>query len=297
MQGENARTSDFGFRPLRTPEEYRQAEELQREALGPDAAQTVPSALLKGLQDNGGLVLGAFTDIYLAGVTATSIGWDGSTLYQLAHVTVVRPAYQNHRVGFRLSVFLRDEVLRLGLAEVRFAFDPLHRPSAALAVRQLGARPEAYRPNYFGQFLGPNELRDESDRLQARWALSSAEVERRVAGGRPSPGADAARQAGAAPLVETELGESGLRLPIAVSEPAGDDATVEVPFDLASIRTHEARSVRRWRHAVRDAFRIAFDLGFEADDFAVVPIEHERRAFYFLRRTGRTHAVPDPSRP
>jgi predicted GNAT superfamily acetyltransferase len=277
-------TPGFAFRPLRKPDEYRHAEALQREGLGNDAALAVPAPVLRTVQDNGGLVLGAFVDIYLAGVTISSIGWDGSTLYHLSHVTVVRPEYQNHQVGFRLKAFQRDEVLRLGLGEVRWTFDPLQRSSASLSLRRLGARPDRYLTNYFGHLEEEGGPRDESDRLHVRWTLGAPEVERRLAGELPKPEDDLARQARAVAIVRTEPGESGLRLPTAVEEPSGPDASIEVPFDLASVRTHEAASARRWRHAVRDAFRAALDLGYLVDDFATVKVERERRCFYFLSR-------------
>jgi predicted GNAT superfamily acetyltransferase len=293
---EPERPSDFAFRPLRKPEEYRHAEELQREALGPESAVVVPAAVLRTVQDNGGLVLGAFVDIYLAGCTVASIGWDGAVLYQHSHVTVVRPEYRNHRVGFRLKAYLRDEVLRLGLGEVRWAFDPLHRPSASLSVRHLGARPDALLPNYFGQTAEAGALRDETDRLHVRWTLADPAVERRMAGERPTVEEDRRRQTAARAIVETETAETGLRVPTAVAEPDGPEAHLEIPFDIASIRAHEPDATRRWRHAVRDAFRAAFDLGYVVDDFVAVPIEHERRGFYLLRRGPAPPGEPAPSR-
>jgi len=281
---------DFTFRALQKPEEFRQAEELQREALGPEAALAVPAPLAKTVQDNGGIVLGAFADIYLAGAVVATLGWDGSILYQNVLTTVVRPEYQNHRVGFRLAAILREEVLRLGLGEVRWGVDPVHRPSASLSVRRLGARAEGYRANYFGQLAEPNGPRDESDRLRMRWPLADPTVERRLQGGVPAAEDDRARWSAASALVETEVGETGLRLPTAVSEPEGATAHLEIPFDLASIRSHEPGAVRRWRHAVRDAFRVVFDLGYGVDDFATLAIEHERRSFYLLSKP----ATPGP---
>ena len=282
MAGAAGRSGGFAFRPLKKPEEFRHAEELQREGLGDEGAAWVPAPLLRSVQDNGGLVLGAFADIYLAGLTVSSIGWDGSTLYHQALVTVVRPEYQKHRVGFRLLAFARDEVLRLGLGEVRGEFDPLSRAAASLSVRRLGARPDRYLTDYYGQATPGAGGRDETDRLHVRWELSAPEVERRVGGTVPGADDDLARHGRSFPIVQTELGESGLRLPTQVAEPNGSSATLEIPFDLASIRAHEPRSVRRWRHAVRDAFRAAFDLGYAVDDVAAVLLEHERRAFYFL---------------
>jgi len=276
---------EFAFRALRKPEEYRHAEELQREALGDEASLAVPSSLLRSVQDHGGLVLGAFADIYLAGLTVSSIGWDGTTLYHHSLLTAVRPEYQNHRVGFRLKAFQRDEVLRLGLPEVRWELDPLRRAAASLAIRHLGARPEGYLTNYFGKLEGSDGPHDESDRLRVRWPLQAPEVERRLAGRLPSPEEDRRRHAASFPVVQAEPGETGLRVPTAVEEPTGPTASLEVPFDFASIRTHEPGSVRRWRHAARDGFRAAFDLGYAVEDFATVSLERERRCFYFLAQS------------
>ena len=272
----------FRFRRLDKPEEFRSAEELQRAALGEDAALAVPASVLRTMQDTGGLVLGAFADIYLAGVAVASLGWDGTTLYQHAHGLAVRPEYQNHRVGRRLAAYLRDEVLALGVAEVRGSFDPLSSRAAYVGVHGLGARPASYRTNVFGRRGEEGATDPETDRLLWRWSLSAPEVVRRIEQGPPPLAELRSRWDRSRALVETEAGESGLRVPTAVVEPEDGPAHLEIPFDLDSLRTHEARSVRRWRHAVRDGFRLALELGLVVDDYAVLSVDHERRGFYLL---------------
>jgi predicted GNAT superfamily acetyltransferase len=280
----DGRVAGFRFRRLEKPEEFRQAEELERAALGTEAAGIVPGPLLRAFQDHGGLVLGAFADIYLAGCAISTIGWDGSTLYHYSHLTAVRPEYRNHHLGFRLKAFQRDEVLRLGLAEIRWVFDPLVSRNAWLYVGRLGSVPDRYLAHYFGRLPESGDAGTETDRLLTRWAIASPRVEGRIARAEADT-ADAARRWSAAEaIVETEPGEHGLRVPTAVAEPGGPTAHLEVPFDLALLREHEPASVRRWRHAVRDAFRVAHDLGYTVDDFAVVPVEHERRGFYLLAK-------------
>jgi predicted GNAT superfamily acetyltransferase len=285
------RTEGFRFRRLQKPEEFRQVEELRTAVWGPESEVGVPTALQRALQDNGGIVLGAFADIYLAGATISLLGWDGSTLYHYSHLTVVRPEYQNHGLGFRLKAFQRDEVLKLGLSEIRGTFDPLEGRSAGLIVRRLGARPDRYFSHYFGQLDDPVDRGLETDRLRWVWSLADVRVEERMAGRLPSSEDVQRRWAGSTPIVETDAGESGLRVPTVVQEPTGPSAHLEIPFDLASVREHEEAGVRRWRHAVRDAFRAAFDLGYAVDDFAVLSAAHERRSFYFLS------PAPKPSPP
>ena len=294
MSGPGARGSGegFRFRRLEKPEEFRQLEEVERAVAGPDAAtSTLPVPLLRGLQDNGGMVIGAFADIYLAGFAVSVIGWDGSTLYHYSYLTAVRPEYQNHHLGFRLKTFQRDEVLKLGLSEIRWAFDPLQSRSAWLTVRRLGARPDRYYPHYFGQLPDAANQGLETDRMRAVWSLASPEVESRLTG--PGPGAEDARRrwASSFAILETEAGDSGIRVPTSVAEPSGPSAHLEIPFDLALVRAHEPKALRRWRHASRDAFRAATDLGYVVDDFAVVSAEHERRSFYFLSKP----PAPPPS--
>jgi chorismate synthase len=290
---ESDRVTGFRFRRLEKPEEFRQVDEVEHAVGGTDpGVAPLPVPLLRALQDNGGLVVGAFADIYLAGFAASWIGWDGTTLYHYSHLTAVRPEYQNHHLGFRLKAFQRDEVLRLGLHEIRWVFDPLQSRGAWLAVHRLGARPDRYYTHYYGQLADAPNQGLETDRVRAVWTLSSPDVESRMGGRYPTPEEDRQRWSTSSAIVETEPGESGIRVPTAVAEPTGASAHLEIPFDLALVREHEPKSLRRWRHAARDAFRAATDLGYLVDDFSVVTAEHERRSFYFLRPGPKEAAPP-----
>lgn len=273
---------DFAFRKLAKPEEFRHAEELQREAWGLTDEPPTSNTIQRAIQDNGGLVLGAFADIYLAGLTIGFLGWDGTQLYHYSHMTAVRPQYQNHHVGFRLKAFQREEVLKQGLALARWTFDPLQSRNARLNVRRLGARPDQYYVHYYGTMGSELNRGMESDRVRVSWALADPSVASRLGGHLPSPEDDLARWKESQPLVETVVGETGLRVPATVNDPSRPRAHLEIPFDLQAIRSHESGALRTWRHAVRDAFRGAFDLGYVVDDFAVLKIDQERRSFYLL---------------
>ena len=296
--GVSDKVEGFRFRRLEKPEEFRQVEEVEGAVWGGESASpTLPVPLLRALQDNGGLVLGAFADIYLAGFAVSMIGWDGATLYHYSHLTAVRPEYQNHHLGFQLKSFQRDEVLKLGLSEVRWAFDPLQSRGAWLNVRRLGAKPDRYFTHYYGQLADALNQGVETDRMRAVWSISSPSVEARIAGQYPSAADDRRRWETSSAIVETEPGESGIRVPTAVGEPTGASAHLEIPFDLALVRQHEPKALGRWRHATRDAFRAASDLGYRVDDFSVVSADHERRSFYFLSRTPPDGAATRPGTP
>ena len=277
-------SAGFRLRRLQKPEELRAVEEVQREAWGLEEEPPVPVPILRAMQDNGGQVLGAFVDIYLAGFSFGFLGWDGSILYLYSHMTAVRPPYQNHGLGLRLKEFQREETLRQGVNEIRWTFDPLQSRNAFLNVRRLGGVPVRYLVHYYGQMGSALNRGMETDRLLLRWDLNLPRVVERLGGQYPSAMEDAARWQRSEAVLLTEPGDRGLRTPVEVREPSGSDATIEIPFDLEAIREHEPDSVRKWRHATRDAFRLCLDLGFGVDDFAVVTQEHERRSVYFLRK-------------
>jgi chorismate synthase len=281
--GERA-IKDFQFRPIQKPEEFRAVEEVQRAAWGLTEEPPVPSPIQRAIQDNGGLVLGAFADIHLAGFAMGFLGWDGTTLYHYSHMTAVRPEYQNHRLGFRLKSMQRDEVMKQGLSLVRWTFDPLQSRNARLNVRKLGAVIDRYFVHYYGQMGSEVNRGLESDRVRVSWAVATPEVEERLTGKLPSAQDDERRLAASEAIIETEVGDSGLRIPTAVSEPSAEQAHLEIPFDLTAVRDNEPKSLTPWRHATRDAFRAALDTRYRVDDFAVVSLDHERRSFYFLSR-------------
>ena len=294
MSSPPERKEAIRYRRLGKPEEFRQLEEVQRAAFGlaPEVSAT-PVPFQRALQDNGGLVLGAFVDVSLVGFSLGFLGWDGHQLYHYSHMTAVRPEYQHHKVGFRLKGYQREEVLAQGLSEIRWTFDPLQSRNAMLNVRRLGALPASYYPHYYGRMDDQINRDLETDRLSVRWEIATERVAARMAGRYPSTEEDHHRWDASSPIVETTPGDSGIRVPVTVSEPTGESAHLEIPFDLALVRQHEPGALGRWRHAVRDAFRAAYDLEYTVDDFAVVKPEDERRSFYFLRRRPPT-VLPTP---
>jgi len=273
---------DFQLRRLQKPEEFRALEELQRSiGSGEDPA---PTPLLRVMQDSGGLVVGAFAEIYLAGFTAGFLGWDGQKLFHQSYQTTVRAEYQNHHLGFRLKLFQRDEMLRQGLDEIRWAFDPLSSRAAFLFVHRLGAVPDRYLVHYYGRLGSAEGEETETDRIRAVWKVADPSVAARVEAPKTDRAQDEARFAASTPILETDVDDHGLRVPSAVQEPSADSAHLEIPFDIALVREHSPANLRSWRHATRDAFRAAFDTGYVVDDFAVVSPGHERRSVYFLRK-------------
>ncbi|HEV2449689.1 MAG TPA: hypothetical protein VGU43_04675 [Thermoplasmata archaeon] len=285
---------EFRLRPIDKPEELRAAEGLERQAMGGGDEVPVSVSVLRAAQEHGGLVFGAFADIYLAGVGADLLGWDGTELYRYALLTAVLPEYQHHQLAYRLMLFRRESALQQGLPAIRWTFDPLRRRAARLSIRRLGARPEKYLPHHLGRLAWTEEAGLDTDRLRVRWPIAEPAIETRLAAPPAASEDDRALWEPARPILTTEPGEHGLRAPVAVEEPVGPSAHLEIPFDLAAVREHEPEALPRWRYAVRDGFRAAQDLGYEVTDFLAFAVEHERRCFYLLRPVSKAPA-PSPA--
>jgi chorismate synthase len=267
---------------LETPEEFRAAEEVQRAAWGFSTDGPVPAAIQRAIADNGGLLLGAFDGPRLVGLSLGFLGREGERLYHYSQLTAVRPEVQNRHVGLALKAFQRQEVLRQGLSEIRWTFDPLQTRNARFNVRRLGGVPDRYFAHYYGPMADAINEGLETDRLRLIWSLNDPRVVERLGAHLPTPEQDEQRYHASSALVETVMGPNELRRPIAGHPPSGPSLHLEIPFDLSSVRDRDPGGVRRWREVTRAAFLAALEAGYRVDDFAILPIAGERRCFYFL---------------
>ncbi len=273
---------EIRFRHLRTPEEFHAAEEVQIAAWGMTEEHPVPGPLQRALEDNGGLILGAFAGDHLVGFCLGFLGRERGKLFHYSHMNAVRPEYRKQQLGFRLKRYQREEVLKLDLTEIRWTFDPLQSMNAFLNVRRLGALPVVYHVNYYGPMGSEVNRGLETDRLRVSWELTSPHVVERIGERYPSVEEDRARWKASQPMIDTEIGRSGNRMPTTVSEPSRTNVTIEIPFELSSVRAREPASVPVWRAATRRAFLACLDAGYRVEDFAVIPEGRERRSVYFL---------------
>lgn len=280
----DAATAPWTLRRVESPEEYREVETVQREAWGFTTDAPVPAPILRAINDNGGLVLGAFAGPELLGFTLGFLGREEGKMFHYSHMTAVRPARQNRHIGLALKARQREEVLGEGLDEVRWTFDPLQSKNAGFNVRRLGGVPDRYLPRYYGTMADAINEGLDTDRVRLVWRLRDPKVKERLAGRLPRPTDDEARLARSEPLIDSDIGPTGVRRPVAVRSPTSPSVNLEIPFDLASVRARDPRTIGRWRETTREAFTRAFAEGFTVDDFAVVTVGTERRSFYFLER-------------
>lgn len=172
--------SAIDYRPLRGLSEFKAAEAMQRAVWG-EGDKEDPFDLMMVVQNEGGLVGGAFVDGRLLGYVFGFPTRDPEVQY--SHRLAVLPDARGLGLGAGLKRYQRRWCLENGIRRIRWTYDPLRKTNAALNIRVLGAEASTYYREFYGEMSGINEGAP-SDRLRVDWVLDDPHVERRMEGNR-----------------------------------------------------------------------------------------------------------------
>ena len=265
------RAEGFRFRRLVKPEEFRQAEELQRAALGAEAAGVAGAARPV---DPG--PWGTRPGSVRRHLPRRLHGID-DRLGRLAPL----PLLPRHRRPTRVPEpppRLPTQVVPAGGGDApRPLGDPVGLRSAReperLAVRPpVRQHPERYLPHYFGQLPESGDAGTETDRLRTRWNLASSQVEARSLPRRrlrPRTGPGGRRRSR---WSRRNPGRAACGCPPRWSSRGGPTAHLEIPFDLSLIRRARAGRGSGAGATPSGTVRVVLDLHYTVDDFTVVSV-------------------------
>ena len=174
---------DIQIRPLRTPAEYAACVELQKEIWGPGFTETVPAAILHVAQKIGGIATGAFHDGMLIGFVFGISGIEADRAVHWSDMLAVRHSYRDQKIGERLKMHQRSELLSRGITRMYWTFDPFDAKNAYVNFCKLGVSAREYVPDMYGQTDSPLHAHG-TDRLIAIWEMDrprrSASVDARI---------------------------------------------------------------------------------------------------------------------
>ncbi len=155
------------IRKVSTIDEYKKVEEIQRIAWGMEEECPVPVPILVAINNNGGLVEGAFIDGEMVGFTIGFPAYKDNYRYFYSHMAGVLPDYRNYNVGYQLKSHQFQSAFSMGYNEVRWTFDPMKTRNAYFNTHKLGSFAYEYKINYYG-IMGSRENKGiESDRIEA----------------------------------------------------------------------------------------------------------------------------------
>jgi predicted GNAT superfamily acetyltransferase len=203
---------------------------------------------LTAIAHAGGQVSVARADGEVVGASAAFVGRaDDGTPFLHSHVTGVLPGAAAG-TGAALKWHQRAWCLDRGIDEVRWTFDPLIRRNLAFNLVRLGAQVDGYLEDAYGPMPDERNAGLPTDRLVARWALSSPRVVAAAGGRGASPDVDALRRSGAE--VVLEVSPDGSPHLTVTSAPR---LLVRVPEDVESLRRTDPELAFAWVAAVREA--------------------------------------------
>jgi predicted GNAT superfamily acetyltransferase len=224
----------------------------------------------------GGLVIGAFEKDRLVGFVYAIPGYDGRQPFIYADGLVTLPNFRSQGIGRRLVAAFGDTARQRGYRVARWNADTLGSHALYLylsaGARIIGLHPEMY--DQFQPYLGSDEVFIEWD-LEAGHTASDDDLSDHVR-----------------VVTETNPSRGGLR-ELSSWPRAPDDLAVygpppyavELPWDIATLRSQAPGVARAWRFGMREAIRSLLSEGLEG--IHVTLDRRQRRSFVTYVRRGR----------
>ncbi|HXX92619.1 MAG TPA: hypothetical protein VEN81_03240 [Planctomycetota bacterium] len=271
------------IRKLSTPQEYLEAERVQRTVWHFPDREIVPLNELVVLQKHGGHVFGAFEGGRMVAFCFGCPGYREGKVYHYSRMLGVMPGFQDTGIGFKMKLRQRDYVLKQGLDLVVWTFDPLQSRNAYLNIEKLGCVIREYSENLYPESGSRFNRGMESDRFTPEWWIASGRVRSRLRGERPGHEVD--RYATA---LETRDHPKGGREPLGVRPRLKDPRIrIEIPDDIDAIKRKNLPLAQLWRLRSREAFEAYLDRGYVIMGFVSRPEGGRRRSYYLLEREFR----------
>ena len=282
---------EIKIRPLSTLAELADIELLERDIWGMNDLEIISMHSLHAMCHSGGQILGAYSGDQLVGFVVSILGSQSNDqLPAAAQLTIysviagVAQAYQNQNVGYLLKLVQREFVMRIGIAQVVWTYDPLESRNARFNIFKLGAVCHKYHRHFHGEMSGIN-AGIPTDRFEVDWWVLHERVKERVAGGK-RPLTLAQLLADDTVIINPSIpNTSDLLVPPDVWLRAESNRLlVEIPSNFQVLKQQDFALANRWRHHTRLVFEELFSCGYAVTDFIFEEIDKVRRSYYVLTK-------------
>ncbi len=282
------------IREPRNWDEIEAFEEAQIRAWGMDPIEVIPGHMIRGIQNAGGVVLGAFDKDTgrIIGCVVSLLGEKDGKKFVLSHITGVIREFQGLGIGYRLKLAQRKAALMRGIDLVEWTFDPLQGLNSYFNLSKLGVICNTFLWNYYGVIRDKINWGMRSDRYKVQWYLTSKRVLKRIEGSLPRISLKDLLERGAEFAYDTK-GEEPLREPIPSNElPDSGLVLLEIPWNIGKTREEGGLDlVRSWRDAFASAVQHYFSSGYWAVELVRSP--EERRCFHVLLKADLKDILED----
>jgi predicted GNAT superfamily acetyltransferase len=297
---ETSPNSVVTIRDLRSFEDLKQVEVVERDVWALSDLDTLPLTLTVASREAGGIWLGAFEGAQLVGFVCGFLGLEKNRPNVHSHMLAVRAPYRDRDLGYKLKLAQRERVLavRIGdlrIREITWTFDPLQSKNAHLNFAKLGVISSSYMIDFYGPETSSPLHRNSTDRLWVKWPITSRRVQARLQGkdGRPEM-LDALKTL--SPMVQFNGDGHPSRAELATALQRQRIA-IEIPSDIQSVEQRDPSLAREWREATRWAFTEALRAGFFVAEFCRKVRGQQGPGAYLLEKGNVEEYVPELAYP
>ena len=265
-------------------------EVLQRLIWPGDETEIIPVHMLRAIEHNGGLVIGAFEGQELVGFVLGFPGLEetatGPRVHHTSHMAGVHPDYRDAGLGFLLKRAQWQLVRQQKVDRITWTYDPLQSRNANLNILKLGAICNTYIPNYYGEMRDGINVGMPSDRFKVDWWVNSNRVIKKLSK-KPPRKLDLAHylSAGTPFINQSEINSAGLVEPISIdldlSKVHPPLLLLEIPVDIQEIRVKDQDLAIAWSHHIHTLFSHYFERDYFVTDFVYLS-GSQPRSFYVL---------------
>ncbi len=243
------------IRKVRSIEEYKRVEEIQKEIWGMEGEYPVSLTILVAINNNGGLVEVAIEDNKIIGFSLAFPGKKGSYEYFYSHMAGVLKEYRDSNIGYQIKMHQFEKARELGYNEIRWTFDPLKARNSYFNMHKLKAFGYDYKINYYGYMDSKENRGLESDRIEAHKFLDR----------------EPARPDKFNVIGDIENGNFSFD-----SKYDFKDDFVGLKI-LEQIPSDNMEMLQKWRSKTREAF-----LSLERNDYVMVDVKRESQFVYLI---------------
>lgn len=286
----------ISIRELRSLDDLKQVEAVEREVWALSDLDTMPLTLTVATKESGSMWLGAFDGPRLIGFVFGLLGLDGSRPSIHSHMLAVREPYRSLDLGYKLKLAQRERALAMRIGEARiheitWTFDPLQSRNAHLNFAKLGVISESYKVDFYGPETSSVLHRNSTDRLWVKWPITSRRVQDRIQGkDNRSEMLDILKTL--SPLISFNGDGRPHRadLDAAVQR---QRIAIEIPSDILSIEQKDPGLAREWRASTRWGFSEALKAGFFVAEFCRTVRGQQGPGVYLLEKGKAEEYVPE----
>jgi predicted GNAT superfamily acetyltransferase len=252
-------STPLSIRILAGVTEQNLAREIFDEVWPSQEGTQITANLLQAMVHNGTYVSGAFIGDEIVAAAFAFPGVDEHRhLHLHSHMAAVREGFRNQSIGSALKWHQRDWAIEHGYDTITWTFDPLVRRNAKLNFVKLGVLVLDYFPDFYGDLPDALNAGDPTDRIIARWELTT----RRVSDAQEKK-LDFAT--GDTPVALANIHGSPLESDILSS---AKQVLCYLPADIIGIRAQDPALALQWRLALRRQLQPRLDTGWVISGFS-----------------------------